>query len=147
MLLFPDIRLDNVRKKEYVVNGEFRRQMEENGAEVEEVLKRFLGNEALYMKFVVKFPEDENYKGTIRGIEEQDYEAAFKNAHSLKGVTANLGLEPIRAAASCITDLLREKQPQEVDVEQLNQYKEQLEKAYECFRNIIVENKEQGNIP
>lgn len=129
------------------MNGEFRRQMEENGAEIEEVLKRFLGNEALYMKFVVKFLEDENYSGTIRGIEERDYEAAFKSAHSLKGVTANLGLEPVRAAAARITDLLREKQPQEVEVELLDQYKEQLEKSYERFRNIITENREQGNIP
>ena len=31
----------------------FRKQLEENGADVEGTLKRFMGNEALYMKFIM----------------------------------------------------------------------------------------------
>ena len=38
-----------VERRSKAVDEVFRRQMEENGAEVEEALKRFLGNEALYM--------------------------------------------------------------------------------------------------
>ena len=135
-----------VERRSKAVDEVFRRQMEENGAEVEEALKRFLGNEALYMKFVVKFLEDENYTATIRGIDEQDYESAFKSAHSLKGVTANLGLEPVRAAASRITDLLRDKKHQEVDTEQLKKCREQLEEAYNRLWKTIKENREQGNL-
>lgn len=129
------------------MNAKFKRQMEENGAEVEAVLERFLGNEALYMKFIVKFLEDENYAGTIQSIEARNYEAVFQYAHSLKGVTANLGLEPMRAAAARITDLLRNKQPQEIDERQLMDYKEELETAYKRFQGIIEENRKQEDMP
>ena len=41
----------------------FRKQLEENGADVEGTLKRFMGNEALYMKFIMKFLDDKNFEG------------------------------------------------------------------------------------
>ncbi len=31
----------------------FRKQLEENGADVDMTLKRFMGNEAIYMKFMM----------------------------------------------------------------------------------------------
>lgn len=128
------------------MNAEFKKQMKENGAEVEAALGRFLGNEALYMKFIVKFLDDENYTGTIQSIEARDYEAAFQYAHSLKGITANLGLEPVRAAASQITDLLRNRKSQEIDEKQLMDYKEELETVYKNFQKIIEENRRQKDM-
>lgn len=128
------------------MDEKFKRQMEENGADVDTVINRFMGKEDLYMKFIVKFLKDENYAGTVKSIEEGNYEAVFNYAHSLKGVTANLGLEPVRAVAADIADLLRGKQPQEVDKEQLSEYKKELEKSYESFKRIIEENIKQDNI-
>lgn len=125
------------------MDEKFRKQMEENGANVDTTLERFMGNEALYMKFIMKFLDDKNFGDIMESLEKSDYEGAFNGAHALKGVTANLGLDPINAAAAQITELLRNKQAQEVDVEKLNETKKQLEEAYIRFQKILAENKPQ----
>ncbi|MBD5136750.1 MAG: Hpt domain-containing protein [Lachnospiraceae bacterium] len=124
------------------MDEKFRKQLEENGADVNTTLKRFMGNESLYVKYIIKFLEDKNYEGIISNFEKGDYESVFNNAHGLKGVTANLGLNPITAAAAKITELLRNKQAQEVDAEKLNDYIKQLDEAYSRFQRIIEENKQ-----
>ena len=123
------------------MDEKFRKQLEENGTDVDTVLKRFLGNEAMYMKFLMKFLDDKSYEGLLESIGKRDYEEAFKGAHTLKGVTANLGIEPVCTAATLITDLLRNKQPEEVDAGQLDEYKTQLVEAYDRFRKIVEENR------
>ncbi len=125
------------------MDEKFRKQMEENGANIDTTLDRFMGNEALYMKFIMKFLEDKNYEALVENIEKDDFEGAFNSAHALKGVTANLGLDPINAQAAKITELLRNKQPEEVDVETLKKCREQLEEVYSRFQTIIRENKAQ----
>lgn len=125
------------------MDEKFRKQMEENGANVNTTLERFMGNEALYMKFIMKFLDDKNFEALVENIAAGDYEGAFNSAHALKGVTANLGLDPINAAATQITELLRNKQAQEVDVEKLKECREQLEEAYNRFQKIIGDNKPQ----
>ncbi len=125
------------------MDEKFRKQMEENGANIDTTLDRFMGNETLYMKFIMKFLEDKNYEALVENIEKDDFEGAFNSAHALKGVTANLGLDPINAQAAKITELLRNKQPEEVDVETLKKCREQLEEVYSRFQTIIRENKAQ----
>ncbi|MCM1159797.1 MAG: Hpt domain-containing protein [Roseburia sp.] len=125
------------------MDEKFRKQMEENGANVATTLERFMGNEALYMKFIMKFLDDKNFGDIVESLEKNDYEGAFNGAHALKGVTANLGLDPINAAAAQITELLRNKQPQDVDLEKLDESKKQLEEAYNRFQKILAENKSQ----
>ncbi|MBD5544473.1 MAG: Hpt domain-containing protein [Lachnospiraceae bacterium] len=125
------------------MDEKFRKQMEENGANVDTTLDRFMGNEALYMKFIMKFLDDKNFEALVENIDKGDYEGAFNSAHALKGVTANLGLDPINESAAQITELLRNKKAEEVDVEALKKCEEQLEKDYSRFQNIIAENKPQ----
>lgn len=119
----------------------FKRRLEEAGMEVDVVLKRFMGNEAMYQKFLLKFVDDKNYEGLVADIEKRDYEEAFKKAHTLKGVTANLGIEPVRSVAARITDLLRNKKEEDQVDSELDEYKEQLQTAYEEIREIILEEK------
>lgn len=125
------------------MDEKFRKQMEENGANVDTTLERFMGNEALYMKFIMKFLDDKNFGDIMEKLEKSDYEGAFNGAHALKGVTANLGLDPINDAATQMTELLRNKQAQEVDVEKLDETRKQLEEAYIRFQKILAENKPQ----
>lgn len=116
------------------MDEKFRKQMEENGADVNTTLKRFMGNEALYMKFIVKFLDDKNFDGIADSLAQGNYEEAFNSAHTLKGVAANLGLDPVSAGASKITELLRNKAPGDVDVEKVNECRDELEKAYNLFK-------------
>lgn len=121
------------------MDEKFRKQMEENGADVETTLKRFLGKEELYLKFIKKFQDDKSLEGLQERYDNVDYEGVFEKVHSLKGVAGNLGLNPIYEISAQICDLLRGKQPAEVDVEKLKELKNQLEEAYQRFLVIIQE--------
>lgn len=44
------------------MDEEFKKLLIENGADVETTIKRFMGNEGLYLKFLMKFPDDKNYE-------------------------------------------------------------------------------------
>lgn len=119
------------------MDEKLRKQLEENGADVDTTLKRFMGNEALYMKFLMKFSDDSNYGIIMENVKKCDYDAVFNGAHTLKGVSANLGLSPVYNASSQITELLRGRQETPVDVAKLDEYIVQLQEAYDCFRKIL----------
>lgn len=117
----------------------FKKRMEDNGADVNTTVKRFMGKEELYMKFIMKFRDDRNLQILQDNLEKKDYEEVFNNAHSIKGVTSNLGLNPIWEEAAAICDLLRGKQPEEVDTEKLQDLVKELTIVYQRFQGIIAE--------
>lgn len=55
----------------------FRKRMEENGADVETTLKRFMGNEKMYMKYIMKFLDDKNFDSIRENLKSQNYEAVL----------------------------------------------------------------------
>lgn len=114
-----------------------KQQLIENGADVEGTLHRFMGNEALFLKFLLKFKDDTNYSGLIESLDQENYEEAFKYAHTLKGVSANLGLDPICRPVSELTELLRGKTAAEIDQGQVAEQRETLKEAYERFIKLI----------
>ena len=61
----------------------------------------------LIEKFVRKFPEDPSYAQLKQALAENSLTDAFRAAHTLKGVAANLSFEPLRQSASDLTELLR----------------------------------------
>lgn len=117
----------------------FKKRMEDNGADVNTTVKRFMGKEELYMKFIMKFQDDRNLEILQDNLGKKDYEEVFNNAHSIKGVTSNLGLNPIWESAAAICDLLRGKQPEEVDAEKLQEQVKELTEVYQRFQGIIAE--------
>jgi len=117
-----------------------KQKLKENGADVEGTMHRFMNNDALFLKFILKFKDDQNYAILKKHLDEKNYEEAFKAAHTLKGVSANLGLNPIYERASAVTELLRGKEASEVDVEKVEEEKNALEEAYHRFIRIIEEN-------
>lgn len=114
--------------------------LKENGADVDNSLKRFMGNRGLYEKFLLKFPGDQNMSGLRECMKNQNYEEAFKFVHTLKGVSANLGLNPIQNLSSQMTELMRGKQADEIDKEELSKCFGELEESYARFCRIIEEN-------
>ena len=65
------------------------------GVDVEEALERFMGSEALLLKFLVRFPADENFPKLRQAMAGRDAAAAFAAAHTLKGVAGNLSLKSL----------------------------------------------------
>lgn len=115
----------------------FKRRLVECGADVDNTVRRFMGNEAMYEKFLKKFADNCNYAGLAESIAAEDYEEAFKCAHTLKGVSANLGLDPIYKASSDLTEEVRGKQKEEVNRERVQEIWRELEKAYKTFEDLI----------
>lgn len=66
-----------------------------------------LGGAAAATRFLRLFPVDGSFSALTAALAWGDAEAAFRAAHTLKGVAANLGLERLRALASDMTECLR----------------------------------------
>lgn len=122
------------------MEDKFKSQLVESGADVETTLKRFMGNEAIYQKFLGRFPDDPNYHNLGKNLEEGAFEAAYECAHALKGVVGNLGLTPIFDRVSDLVEELRNKAPEDVNVERAKEEWQEVKKVYEKFIVIIKEN-------
>ena len=123
------------------MDADFRQKMEENGADVETTINRFMGNEAMYLKFLGKFLDDQNYKMLGENLEAKNYEEAFKCAHTLKGVTANLGLDPIQKAVSELVEEIRGKEAGEINEARVDEEWQNVKSYYEKFFEIISANR------
>lgn len=77
------------------------------GVNIEEVMERFVNDEDLYYTCLLSFMEDTSFKTLSEAIENGDFTCAFEQAHTLKGVSANLGLTGILKAISSIVESLR----------------------------------------
>ena len=76
------------------------------GADYDDILSR-LRNTTLITKLVKKFVEDDNYKVLEKALKEKDVDAAFRAAHTLKGVCLNLGFTQLTKDTVAITEILR----------------------------------------
>lgn len=76
------------------------------GADYTDVLRR-LGKEERIRRFLARLPEDESFPNLCRALEEGDGEEAFRAAHSLKGISMNLGLGALCRSTSALTEELR----------------------------------------
>lgn len=75
--------------------------------DVESAIERFMGNEMLYMKYIKRFKEDENYEKLCQAFAEEDCESAFVAAHTLKGVCGNLSIKELENLLQNQVELLR----------------------------------------
>lgn len=64
------------------------------GGNSADVLRR-LPSEAMVRKFIGKYPADTSWGSLESAINSQDWEAAFRAAHTLKGVAQNLGFQKL----------------------------------------------------
>lgn len=112
------------------------KKLEELGVERERTLNRFMGNEKLYLEFLRKFPVDKSYEGLHKNILHKNFENAFKCAHTLKGVVANLGLGHLMQPVYALTELLRQPPYRETSI--LKEMK-RVEKHYNKVLKIINE--------
>lgn len=81
--------------------------IDEYGADIKDGLVRCMGNEALYLKLVAMVIDEKAFEELETALENGDTNAAFMSAHALKGVLANLSLDPILEPVSELTEKLR----------------------------------------
>lgn len=116
---------------------EIKEDLIEFGVDLDRTLERFLYKEDLYIKFLKKFLNDSNFDGIKNSLQQKDYQQAFNFAHTLKGVTANLGLEPIyHICDELVEELRKNTPPNNAFIEkELNT----LEIQYDKIREIIIQ--------
>ena len=69
--------------------------------------KRILQMDKLIGKFVLKFLDDKSCEKLMSGWAAKDAAAVFEGAHAMKGVCANLGLNPLSEQASAVAEEFR----------------------------------------
>ena len=98
------------------------------GANTDEGINRCAGMEDFYLNLVARSLEEAKFDQLRSAVKAKDYEKAFEIAHSIKGILANLSLDPVLKPVEKITDLLRNK----TDAE----YEELLDEAESAFRKL-----------
>ncbi|MEY8336437.1 Hpt domain-containing protein [Lachnospiraceae bacterium 62-35] len=78
------------------------------------VLRRFMGKETMVIRFLKKFLDDGNFAGLDEALKNGDYEKVLVAAHSLKGVSGNLGLDCLYNESTEIVKAVREGRKEEV---------------------------------
>ena len=81
--------------------------LRDGGMDVDKTIECFSGNADMYERFLKKFPNDESYAQIAPAFAANDKEAALNAAHTLKGVSANLGMTALYAACSNTVALIR----------------------------------------
>lgn len=69
-----------------------------------------LGKEELVKKVLIMLPKDKNVENLEAALNDEDYETAFRCAHTLKGVGASLRLSEFSSIASDLAEVLRSRE-------------------------------------
>ncbi len=107
-------------------------KLEGAGIDVHEALSRFMNNEGLLKKFLLRFPQDQNYAKLKQAFADRDKDAAFTAAHTLKGVTGNLSMKRLFALLSDMVERLRVG-----DLVSAEQQLDELEREYDMVLDAL----------
>lgn len=99
------------------------------GVDIEEGIERFVGNESMYIKFLVKFKDDPTFETLKKSVESGSNEEIYRRAHTLKGIAGNLSIKSVYKKSIDIMDCVRNNN------ENIKNQMEELDKDY----NRIVE--------
>lgn len=80
------------------------------GADYQEVFGRLRADDRI-KRFLNLFVKDESFCLLQTSMDAQDYQTAFRAAHTLKGVAMNLSLTKLANSSSALTEALRDGEP------------------------------------
>lgn len=83
-------------------------KLSEYGIDYADAIDRFDGSSDFYKKLALKYLGNPSYADLVAAMEVEDFDAAFKAAHTLKGVAGNLSFTDLYKAAAAITEALRQ---------------------------------------
>lgn len=106
------------------------------GGSYEDVRDRIPKDEII-KKFLFKFLTEPSYDNLCKYLECENYTEAFRAAHSLKGVSQNLGLAVLEKSSSAITELLRNSEEKQVNKEGCKELLKQVTSDYSVVIGAI----------
>lgn len=86
---------------------EFKDELIKAGVDFEGAINRFINSEEIYEEFLYRFLDDQNLSQLEEFLSKRDIEAAFKKAHTLKGLTSNYGFIKVYEKVVPVVDILR----------------------------------------
>lgn len=78
------------------------------GVDIRTGIERTAGNEALYLKLLNKFLQDQNYERFLSAAAQDDLQTARIHIHALKGLSANLSLMELYQECVIVNAAVRE---------------------------------------
>lgn len=114
------------------MDKESRSKLVELEIDVDKSLDRFMGNEELYFKFLKRYAQDETIEKIRKAMIEKDYGEAEMEAHTMKGVAFNLGLDALGRQFDEIVQNLRRG-----ETAQAEKSLTETETAYNRFVGIV----------
>lgn len=81
--------------------------LKEVDIDADDLFDRLMENVNLITRFLRRFPEDKSYLNLEEALEKRQCEDAFRAAHSLKGVCANLSMTRLYTIVSSQVEYLR----------------------------------------
>ncbi len=106
------------------------------GVDYESALERFMGKENLYQRFLIKFLDDKNFQSLEESLRDKDIEEAFKSAHTIKGLSGNLGFNKLSDTVVPLVEALRAG-----TLENTDDMFAELKKVYEDICGVICKYK------
>lgn len=107
------------------------------GCDIRGAVARFAEDREMYISYVIKFSNDKEFALMLNAVEEKKYVEGFEHAHSLKGVSGNLGLTPLYVSISNLVEALRHEKSDDLE-SIIKKVKEQIS----IYQKIIIENSE-----
>ncbi|MBQ8708902.1 MAG: Hpt domain-containing protein [Succinivibrionaceae bacterium] len=84
--------------------------LKEYGADTDSGITRCAGMADFYLEMVKQAMTEDRFPALRKSIDDRDFQTAFEIAHGMKGIFANLSLDPVLNPVSEITELLRKKE-------------------------------------
>ena len=98
--------------------------MRETGVDKETTLRRFSGNTSLLARIIRQYPADPTFGELETALAEGNQKNVERAAHTLKGVAANLGFQPLSDKCAEMVAMVRNGR---------------LEGQQDCFEDIAAE--------
>ena len=111
------------------MDNTWKQRAKDAGIDIDSGVERFMGNEMLYEKFLHRFVDDKSYSELVTALSDNDCNAAFNAAHTLKGVSGNLSLVRLRNLVSKQVEYLR--------VDNLDAAKLMLEDISAAYKDVV----------
>ena len=118
-----------------LMTNTYKKQLQEAGVNLDKALNRFMGNEAMYDKFLFSFTQEKSFGKLEESLNNKDIKESFMLAHTMKGIVSNLKIQSLLDLISPMTEQLRNG-----NMEGITEQWELLKSKYNEVCNLIKDN-------
>ncbi|MBQ9438632.1 MAG: Hpt domain-containing protein [Lachnospiraceae bacterium] len=92
-----------------------REELEAYGVDMAVTLDRFVDDWDLYVSCLEAFKEETSFADLRAALDKENYTEAFDAAHTLKGVSGNLGMTPLYEVTCSMVETLRSGENEDLE--------------------------------